>query len=95
MQVNFDPERVLERDIKDHFKPYGELARVQIKRNYAFVEYKTIADAIDAVKSCDNSRLMGGFSTLYGKVEILAVQTFMQYKTVDERPHGCGHELVR
>jgi splicing factor, arginine/serine-rich 4/5/6 len=52
---------VLERDIKDHFKPYGELARVQIKRNYAFVEYKTIDDAIDAVKSCDNSRLMGAF----------------------------------
>ena len=32
--VNFDVDRVRERDLERHFEPYGRLKRVQIKRNY-------------------------------------------------------------
>lgn len=37
--VNFDVMRTSVRDIEDHFYGYGKLRRVDIKRNYAFVEY--------------------------------------------------------
>jgi splicing factor, arginine/serine-rich 4/5/6 len=36
--VNFDVERTRERDLERHFEQYGRLRRVQIKRNYAFVQ---------------------------------------------------------
>ena len=32
--VNFDVDRVRERDLERHFEPYGRPKRVQIKRNY-------------------------------------------------------------
>lgn len=38
---------------------YGPLARVEIKRNYAFVEYKEVDDAIEAQKR-SHGGLMGG-----------------------------------
>ena len=57
--VNFDLDRTRERDLEDHFEPFGRLKRVQIKRNYAFVEYEVLDQAIDAVKHCHLSRLLG------------------------------------
>ena len=38
---------------------YGTLNRVEIKRNYAFVEFKELADAIDAQKRCHGRELEG------------------------------------
>lgn len=38
---------------------YGPLARVEIKRNYAFVEYKEVDDAVEAQKRTHGA-LMGG-----------------------------------
>jgi len=57
--VNFDPERTRERDLERHFEPYGRLVRVQIKRNYGFVQYETIDMATDALKGTHLSRLDG------------------------------------
>ncbi|KIZ01586.1 Arginine/serine-rich-splicing factor RSP31 [Monoraphidium neglectum] len=39
--VNFDVMRTTIRDVEDHFYKYGRLRRVDIKRNYAFVEFET------------------------------------------------------
>lgn len=57
--VNFDPDRTRERDLEHHFEPYGRLVRVQIKRNYGFVQYETIDMATDALKGTHLSRLDG------------------------------------
>ena len=37
--VNFDVMRTSIRDIEDFYHRYGRLRRVDIKRNYAFVEF--------------------------------------------------------
>lgn len=57
--VNFDVDRTRERDLEKHFEEYGRLKRVQIKRNYAFVQYETIEQAMDALKSTNGSVLPG------------------------------------
>ena len=62
--VNFDPDRTRERDLERHFEPYGRLVRVQIKRNYAFVQYENIDQATDALKGTHLSRLDGAPRTL-------------------------------
>ncbi len=40
--VNFDLGRVRERDIEKFFNPYGRIKRVEIKRNYAFVQVRMV-----------------------------------------------------
>lgn len=36
--VNFDTHRVHSRDVERHFEEFGRLRRVEIKKNYAFVQ---------------------------------------------------------
>eukprot|EP00879_Flechtneria_rotunda_P005421 GHRR01005714.1.p1 GENE.GHRR01005714.1~~GHRR01005714.1.p1 ORF type:complete len:204 (+),score=45.54 GHRR01005714.1:725-1336(+) len=57
--VNFDVRGTRESDIERHFERYGTLNRVEIKRNYAFVEFKTIEDATHAQKQCHGTTLNG------------------------------------
>ena len=55
---NFEVERTSKRDLEEHFRPYGRLVRTQIKRNYAFVEYETVAEVRAALSlSAQNPRL--------------------------------------
>ncbi|KAL5575549.1 hypothetical protein UlMin_017248 [Ulmus minor] len=48
--INFDPLRTQVRDIERHFEPYGKVLHVQIRRNFAFVQFKTQEDATKALK---------------------------------------------
>eukprot|EP00884_Botryococcus_braunii_P006851 jgi/Botrbrau1/16167/Bobra.0272s0004.1 len=57
--VNFDPQRCTERDLERHFEPYGKLERVQIRRNFAFVQYETVEQATEALNNVNKSRLLG------------------------------------
>lgn len=55
--VNFDPSRIDERDIERHFDVYGRVERVQIRKNFAFVQFEDIEDAIVALEKTNNSTL--------------------------------------
>lgn len=57
--VNFDTANTRERDLEKHFSPYGKLRRVQIKRNYGFIQYESLDDAITAREATSLSRLLG------------------------------------
>ncbi|KAK9863604.1 hypothetical protein WJX84_000557 [Apatococcus fuscideae] len=57
--VNFDVENTTERDLERHFEQFGKLTRVQIKRNYAFIQYDEVESATKAVDNCHLSRLAG------------------------------------
>lgn len=46
--VNFDPNRTRTRDLEKTFEPYGKIKRVEIKRNYAFVQFSTVEEATEA-----------------------------------------------
>ena len=75
--VNFDVENTVERDLERHFEQFGKLTRVQIKRNYAFIQYDDVEAATAAVDNCHLSRLSGeapGFHALL----LLPVFFFMQ-----------------
>jgi len=39
------------------FEPFGELVRIDMKRNYAFVQFKTIDDAIAARDATNGGKL--------------------------------------
>jgi len=51
--INFDPNRSRVSDIERHFKPYVSLHNVQIRRNFAFVQYETQEDATKALECTD------------------------------------------
>jgi RNA recognition motif-containing protein len=38
-------------DIERHFEPYGKIANIRIRRNFAFVQYETQEEASAAVKN--------------------------------------------
>lgn len=57
--VNFDVDKTRERDLEKHFEPFGKLRRVQIKRNYAFIQYEDVDQAADALKACSGTSLAG------------------------------------
>eukprot|EP00271_Cylindrocystis_brebissonii_P005952 TRINITY_DN1839_c0_g1_i1.p1 TRINITY_DN1839_c0_g1~~TRINITY_DN1839_c0_g1_i1.p1 ORF type:complete len:156 (-),score=20.36 TRINITY_DN1839_c0_g1_i1:116-583(-) len=52
--VNFDPISTRVRDLEDHFQPYGKLLRVQIRKNFAFIQYETQSEATAAVEGTNN-----------------------------------------
>ena len=52
--VNFDPGTTRERDLDKHFSQYGKLTRVQVKKNFGFVAFESLDDAIDARVACGN-----------------------------------------
>lgn len=60
--VNFDVDKTRERDLEKHFEPFGKLRRVQIKRNYAFIQYEDVDQSADALKACNGTCLAGGLS---------------------------------
>ena len=39
------------------FEPYGELVRIDMKRNYAFVQFKTVDEAIRAKEATNGGKL--------------------------------------
>ena len=57
--VNFHEETTKREDLKMLFEPYGELVRIDMKRNYAFVQFKTVEEATKA-KDVTNGGQLGG-----------------------------------
>ncbi|GAB2271652.1 Serine/arginine-rich splicing factor rs40, variant 2 [Dionaea muscipula] len=55
--INFDPIRTRERDLQRHFDPYGKIANIRIRRNFAFIQYETQEDATRALESTNMSKL--------------------------------------
>jgi splicing factor, arginine/serine-rich 4/5/6 len=62
--VNFDPDRTRPRDLEDAFGPYGALARADIKRNFAFVEFRRVEDAIKAKEALNGVMLGDGLGEI-------------------------------
>ncbi|KAG1678048.1 hypothetical protein FOA52_000844 [Chlamydomonas sp. UWO 241] len=57
--VNFDVQRVTERDLGNHFDYYGRIKRIEIKKNFAFIQYDDIKDAIRALESENGKQFKG------------------------------------
>lgn len=55
--VNFHEETTKREDLKMLFEPYGELLRIEMKRNYAFVQFKTIDEATKAKEEVNGGKL--------------------------------------
>mmetsp|Transcript_14384 Transcript_14384/g.30546 ORF Transcript_14384/g.30546 Transcript_14384/m.30546 type:complete len:437 (+) Transcript_14384:228-1538(+) len=55
--VNFQEETTKREDLKMLFEPFGELVRIDMKRNYAFVQFATIDEATQAKNSTNGGRL--------------------------------------
>jgi len=55
--VNFHEETTKREDLQMLFEPYGELVRIDMKRNYAFVQFKTIEEAIRAKDATNGGKL--------------------------------------
>jgi arginine/serine-rich splicing factor 4/5/6 len=51
--VNFHEETTKREDLEMLFSPYGELIRIDMKRNYAFVQFRTV-DQAQAAKDATN-----------------------------------------
>ncbi|GLC40700.1 hypothetical protein PLESTB_000031300 [Pleodorina starrii] len=57
--VNFDVRRTTERDIERFFSRYGRLMRVQIKKNYSFVQFADVESAVRAMERCNGAQMEG------------------------------------
>ena len=55
--VNFHEETTKREDLQMLFEPYGELVRIDMKRNYAFVQFKSIDDAQRARDATNGGKL--------------------------------------
>ncbi|KAL3810170.1 hypothetical protein ACHAXA_007057 [Cyclostephanos tholiformis] len=55
--VNFHEETTKREDLQMLFEPFGELIRIDMKRNYAFVQFKSIEDAIRARDATNGGKL--------------------------------------
>jgi len=55
--VNFQEETTKREDLKMLFEPFGELLRIDMKRNYAFVQFKSVDEATKAKDATNGGRL--------------------------------------
>ncbi|CAA0842622.1 Serine/arginine-rich splicing factor RS40 [Striga hermonthica] len=66
--VNFDPDYTSTIDIERHFKQYGKVLNVRIKKNFAFVQFELQEDATRALEATNMSKFMDQvISVEYGK----------------------------
>ncbi|KAL8160032.1 hypothetical protein V2J09_001569 [Rumex salicifolius] len=56
--INFDPINTRSRDLERHFEPYGKIANVRVRRNFAFIQYESEDDATKALEATNMSKLM-------------------------------------
>lgn len=55
--VNFHEETTKREDLQMLFEPFGELVRIDMKKNYAFVQYTTTDHATRAKEATDGGKL--------------------------------------
>ncbi len=55
--VNFHEETTKREDLQMLFEPYGELIRIEMKRNYAFVQFRTVEEATRAKDATNGGKL--------------------------------------
>jgi len=55
--VNFSEETTKREDLHMLFEPYGELVRIDMKRNYAFVQFRNIEESTKAKDATNGGRL--------------------------------------
>ncbi|XP_075502458.1 serine/arginine-rich splicing factor RS40-like isoform X2 [Primulina tabacum] len=56
--INFDPYHTRTRDLEKHFDPYGKILNVRIRKNFAFIQYESLDDAIKALDATNLSKLL-------------------------------------
>jgi len=49
--------RVGERHLRDLFEPYGVIVRIELRKNFAFVEFEKVEDATAALRGVDGKEL--------------------------------------
>merc|ERR1712176_1163491 len=55
--VNFHEETTKREDLEMLFSPYGELVRIDMKRNYAFVQFTSVENANKAKDATNGGKL--------------------------------------
>ncbi|KAL7581471.1 hypothetical protein ACA910_022045 [Epithemia clementina (nom. ined.)] len=55
--VNFNEASTKREDLQCLFEPFGELIRIDMKRNYAFIQFKTIDEATKAKETINGGKL--------------------------------------
>lgn len=88
--VNFDPDTTREQDLAKHFSTYGKLKRVQVKRNYGFVQYELLDDATAARNGLSLSRLQGRTITVEYVARAPEGKSLDEHNSSHSRRNGHG-----
>uniref|UniRef100_A0A7S1YJG1 RRM domain-containing protein n=1 Tax=Grammatophora oceanica TaxID=210454 RepID=A0A7S1YJG1_9STRA len=62
--VNFHEETTKREDLEMLFDPFGEIVRIEMKRNYAFVQFRTIEQATRAKEAVNGGKLDQSYLTV-------------------------------
>ncbi|KAG7352369.1 RNA recognition motif containing protein [Nitzschia inconspicua] len=84
--VNFHEDTTKREDLKMLFEPYGELVRIDMKRNYAFVQFRTVEEATRAKDVTNGGQLEGA---------VLTVEYVARQRSDDDRRGGGGGRFRR
>ena len=86
--VNFSAETTKREDLEMLFSPYGEIVRIDMKKNYAFVQFTKVEDATRAKDETNGGRLDQSVIT----VEFVAQRQDKRrdYRDRDSRDRGYG-----
>jgi len=87
--VNFDERTTRREDLQMLFEPYGELIRIDMKRNYAFVQFKSIDVATKAKEATNGGKL---------DQSVLTVEYVARQRSGDggrDRPRSRGRDRDR
>jgi RNA recognition motif-containing protein len=82
--VNFHEVTTKKEDLEMLFEPYGKLVRIDLKRNYAFVQYSTVEEATAAKKATNGGKL---------DQSILSVEYVARQRTNDNNTSNTNNSV--
>jgi arginine/serine-rich splicing factor 4/5/6 len=53
------PDSARQRDIEDFFRKHGKIEQIRLRNRFGFVDFRSSADADDAVRDLDGEKLCG------------------------------------
>jgi RNA recognition motif-containing protein len=62
--VNFSEATTKKQDLEMLFEPFGELMRIDMRKNYAFIQFRTVEQAAKAKEGTDGGRLQQSIITV-------------------------------
>eukprot|EP01111_Echinosteliopsis_oligospora_P008313 TRINITY_DN2387_c0_g1_i1.p1 TRINITY_DN2387_c0_g1~~TRINITY_DN2387_c0_g1_i1.p1 ORF type:complete len:211 (+),score=36.68 TRINITY_DN2387_c0_g1_i1:110-742(+) len=88
---NFDPRSTRETELEDEFSVFGPIVRVEIRKNFGFIQFKNVDDAVKAKTAMDGGKIRNRVIVVEYVLGTRSDSGYIQYYSTTQRSLHCQH----